>query len=115
MTIDNLQFVSLIHKIIESMENIKKTCRNCNCEFWIIKQEQEFLSRSSLPLPENCPSCRQSRRLKDRGERNLYRTTCQQCSKNIIVTYDPKKETRKILCKPCYLDYFEKNSALITD
>lgn len=97
------------------MENIKKTCNICGKDFWIIKQEQEFLQKMKLPHPAECPGCRQARRLKDRGERNLYRTNCQKCNKSIIVTYDPKTETRKIYCKECYLDYFEKNSALITD
>lgn len=97
------------------MQEIKKTCSVCGKEFWVIKQEQEFLQKMGLPLPTMCPSDRQARRLKDRGERNLYRTTCQQCGKNIIVTYDPKKETRKILCKEHYLEWFEKNPVLITD
>lgn len=97
------------------MEPIKKTCQQCKKEFWVIKQEQEFLQKLGLPHPTACPGCRQARRLKDRGERNLYRTVCQQCGKNIIVSYDPQKETRKILCRKCYLEYFEKNSPLITD
>lgn len=91
------------------MEPIKKICTNCQKEFWVIKQEQEFLQKMNLPLPNQCPGCREARRLADRGERQLFRTTCQGCNKSIIVTYDPQKETRKILCKPCYLDWFEKN------
>lgn len=95
------------------MEPIKKTCQKCSKDFWVIAQEQEFLQRIDLPLPVNCPNCRQARRLQERGERTLYRTTCQQCNKNIIVSYDPAKETRRILCRECYRDYFEKNSALV--
>lgn len=97
------------------MQPVKRTCINCKKEFWVIPQEQKFLKEMSLPLPANCPSCRAARRMQERGERMLYRTTCQNCNKSIIVAFDPKKETRKILCKECYLDYFEKNSALITE
>jgi CxxC-x17-CxxC domain-containing protein len=97
------------------MENIKRTCAQCGKEFWVIKPEQEFLEKMNLPEPINCPACRERRRLSVRGERDLYRTTCQQCGKNIIVTYDPQKETRKILCKECYLDWFEKNPVLVTE
>ncbi|MFH0773739.1 MAG: zinc-ribbon domain containing protein [bacterium] len=96
------------------MENIKQSCKTCGKEFWIIKQEQEFLQKMSLPLPTNCPGCRELRRIKERGERNLYRTTCNTCKKSIIVAYDPKTETRQILCKTCYLEWFEKNPVLIT-
>lgn len=90
------------------MENIKKVCVSCQKEFLVVTQEQEFLAKMGLPHPVKCPPCRQEARLKLRGERRLYRTTCQKCNKSIIVTYDPAKETRQIFCKECYLDYLEK-------
>lgn len=95
-------------------ENIKKTCLLCHKDFWVIKQEQAFLEKMHLPFPSHCPACREQRRLKSRGERNLYRTVCGTCKKNIIVTYNPEAEKRQILCKECYLDYFEKNQVLRT-
>lgn len=97
------------------MENLKTTCKSCNKEFLIIKQEQEFLAKIGLPHPSSCPTCRQTERLKARGERRLYRTTCQKCSKNIITTYDPKSVKSQILCKKCYLDYFEKEKILLSE
>ncbi len=102
--------------IIGSMEEIKRTCTKCGKEFWVIKQEQQFLNKMGLPLPTMCPADRQARRLKHRGERNLYKSKCQNCGKDIIVTYDPKsvESNQKMLCKKCYLEWFEKNSALIS-
>lgn len=94
------------------VDNVKKTCPLCSKDFWVIKPEQQFLKKMGLPVPTHCPSCREKRRLMSRGERNLYRTTCKKCSKNIIVTYNPETEKRQILCKTCYLDYSEKNSVL---
>jgi len=95
------------------MEPIKKTCKTCQKEFWVIKQEQEFLQKMNLPQPTNCPGCRETRRLSERGERQLYRTKCQNCQKDIVTTYNPATEKRQILCRKCYLDWFEKNSVLI--
>ncbi len=95
------------------MEELKKVCETCKKPFFIIKQEQEFLNKLHLALPPNCPTCRQERRLKERGERSVYRRTCQNCDKSIIVTYKPTTEKRKILCKECYLDWFEKNPVLV--
>jgi len=97
------------------MEDIKDTCQQCRKEFLIIKQEQEFLAKMGLPHPAKCPTCRQTERLKVRGGRTLYRTVCQKCGKNIIVTYDPKTQKSQILCKKCYLDYFEKEKILLTE
>lgn len=97
------------------MEPLKEKCQTCGKEFWIIKQEREFLQKMNLPNPSNCPGCRELRRLKERGERSLYKTSCQKCGKNIIVTYNSKTEIRKILCKECCLEWFEKNPILIND
>lgn len=97
------------------MEDIKKTCHSCGKDFLVIVQEQEFLKKMGLPLPKNCPTCRQIKRISLRGERRLYKTTCQKCGKEIIVSFDPKKETRQILCKKCYLDYFEKENILLAE
>ncbi|KKQ24496.1 MAG: hypothetical protein US40_C0003G0035 [Candidatus Roizmanbacteria bacterium GW2011_GWC2_37_13] len=97
------------------MENIKKTCKTCGKEFWVIKQEQEFLAKMNLHHPSSCPGCREARRLADRGERQLYRTKCQNCQKDVIVSYNPETEKRRILCKDCYLQWFEKNQVLKTE
>jgi CxxC-x17-CxxC domain-containing protein len=100
-------------KIKKHMEDIKKTCSRCGKDFLVIKQEQEFLTKMGLPFPNKCPSCRQMERLKARGERQLYRTTCQKCGKNIIVTYNPTSVKSQILCKTCYLAYFEKEAVIL--
>lgn len=89
------------------MADITQLCTKCGKKFLIIDQEQEFLKKKNLPLPTLCPSDRQARRLEGRGERTLYKTTCQECGANVITSYDPAKATSKILCKTHYLKYFE--------
>jgi len=97
------------------MSSLTKQCAKCGKEFLIIEQEQKFLEEKQLPLPTNCPSCRQTRRLMIRGGRELFRTTCDVCSKSIITSYDPEKTTQKILCKEDYDKYFEENDPIIKD
>ena len=91
------------------MSDITQICSSCSKKFLIIIQEQEFLQKRGIPLPTLCPTDRQSRRLATRGERQLYKTTCQQCGKDVITSYDPVQAVSNILCKKCYLEYFEKN------
>ncbi len=50
-----------------------------------------------------------------RGERQLYRTKCQTCGKDIIISYDPQKTTNKILCREDYDKYMSENSPIIKD
>jgi hypothetical protein len=94
------------------MADITETCEECGKKFLIIEQEQEFLQKKGLPLPKICPTDRQKARLSQRGERNLYKTNCQNCGASMITTYDPTKVTNKILCKKCYLEYFEKTDLM---
>lgn len=92
------------------------TCVKCTKQFRTIEQEEKFLKDKNLPLPNYCPSCRQLRRLLLRGnDRALYKTKCQECQKDIVVSYDPAKTKNKILCKEDYDKWLNENATVITD
>jgi hypothetical protein len=92
------------------------TCTKCQKQFLVIDQEQQFLSQKGLPLPSNCPTCRQRRRLILRGsERALYKTKCQKCGKDIIVSYDPSKVNNAILCKQDYDAWLNEHDTTISE
>jgi ssDNA-binding Zn-finger/Zn-ribbon topoisomerase 1 len=96
--------------------NKTATCANCGKDFLIIEQEQKFLEEKGLPLPKNCPSCRQIRRLSLRGaERMLYKTQCQKCGKDIVVARDPKTVKNAIYCRADYDQYFNENDPIINE
>lgn len=98
------------------MASITQTCKKCNRRFLVIDQEQKFLTEKNLSFPTHCPSCRQLRRLMLRGsERGLYKTTCQKCGREIIVSYNPKTVDNIILCKNDYAQYFAENDAIIKE
>lgn len=97
------------------MANIKKACAKCNKDFFIIDQEQEFLKQKGLPLPANCPTCRQIRRLSLRGGRQLFKSKCQKCGKEIVVSFDPQKVQQAIYCKEDYEKFFMENDPIIKD
>ncbi len=97
------------------MSSITQTCTKCQKQFLIIDQEQKFLNDKNLPFPTQCPSCRQTRRLMLRGGRQLFKTKCQKCSKDIVVSYDPEKTANTILCKEDYDQYFNENDVIIKE
>lgn len=73
------------------------------------------MKQKGLPLPTNCPTCRQIRRLSLRGGRQLFKTRCQQCDKEIVVSFDPQKVKQKIFCKEDYEKFFMENDSIIAD
>ncbi len=97
------------------MANIVQVCKTCGKQFLVIEPEQKFLNDKHLPLPTICPADRQARRLALRGERVLYKTECQKCHKEIVVSYDPSKVQNAILCREDYDKYYEENDPIITD
>lgn len=94
---------------------MQRLCKNCQKAFRIIEQEKLFLDEKGLPLPEACPTCRQVQRLHLRGDRTLFKTNCQKCGNEIVVSYDPKTVSNLILCKKDYDAYFEENDPIITE
>lgn len=79
-------------------------CVTCKKEFLIIPQEKVFYKKKDLPFPDNCPECRQKRRLGLRNERKLYKRTCDKCQKSIISTY--AQDSKYIVyCQECFWKY----------
>lgn len=86
------------------MPALKSTCHACGKDFLIIEQEQEFYKKKDLPHPQNCPDCRQKRRLALRNERKLYKRTCDKCHKEIISTYSPDSKYI-VYCQECFWEH----------
>ena len=86
------------------MSSDKRGCRDCGKDFLVLAQEQEFLSKKKLPLPLQCPKCRQNQRLAMRNERNLYKRKCDKCEEMMISPYRPESEYT-VYCQKCFWEY----------
>lgn len=86
------------------MQSEKCNCRKCGREFLVIVEEQRFYKKKGLPLPENCPECRQKRRLSLRNERVLHKRKCNKCGKGIVSSYR-ENSPYQIYCTECFWDY----------
>lgn len=76
-------------------------CATCKKPFRIIAQEESFYTKKGLPVPTNCPECRQKKRLLKRNERKLYRRNCDKCKKQIISTYSADSKYT-VYCQDCF-------------
>jgi len=79
----------------------QKICKLCERAFKILEFEKEFYTKKNLPTPENCPLCRQTRRLSLRNEDRLYKRSCDSCGKNILSTYK-EDSPYKVFCHECF-------------
>ena len=91
-----------------------KTKRNFAPPFHILFVGR-LAKQKNLPLPTNCPTCRQTRRLQLRGGRQLFRAKCQKCSKDIVVSFDPQRVKQAIYCKEDYEKFLMENDPIIKE
>ena len=83
---------------------MKQNCKKCKNEFLLIKQELNFYRKMGFPNPQNCPNCRQERRLKLRNERKFYKYPCAKCNKDMVSTINPDSGNI-VYCIKCYSDF----------
>lgn len=80
---------------------LKCSSEDCEKDFVIIPQEQEFYDAKKLPAPDSCPACRHRQRLALCHERKLYQRTCDKCEETMLSTY-PQEAEYTIYCQKCF-------------
>lgn len=80
------------------------TCRDCGAEFSFTGSEQQFYAEKGFQNePGRCPDCRAARRntSQNRGERQMYEVTCDNCGKPTRVPFQPRGD-RPVYCRECF-------------
>ncbi len=84
---------SFLQEIIE--------CVNCKRSYKIVEGELELLRKMGLPVPHECPKCRENRRFDRMNRPGMYHRNCQKCKKEIYTPYAPER-TEIVYCVDCY-------------
>ena len=88
---------SILQEIIE--------CLNCKRGYKIVQGELELLHKINLPIPHECPKCRENRRFVYMNRPGMYHRTCDKCKKEIYTPYaSDRPET--VYCVDCYQQEF---------
>ncbi len=77
-------------------------CENC---FRFTKGELDLYRKLNLPLPDNCPKCRESRRLSLVNMPISFESKCDNCKKDLTTMHNPKNQ-KIIYCEKCYQQVF---------
>lgn len=84
---------SLLNEIIE--------CDTCNRGYKIVLGELNLLRKMGLPVPHECPKCREGHRFSRLNKPGMYHRECQKCKNPIYTPYAPDRP-EIVYCEKCY-------------
>ena len=83
---------------------MQKSCQTCHKNFKLIPQELQFYNKIGVPQPNNCPTCRQKRRMSLRNDQKFHKYPCNKCGKDMVTTVNPNKKLI-VYCLDCYTNF----------
>jgi hypothetical protein len=100
-TIEALDLPETISEVNNSILKEAIECMSCNRVYNIAKGELDLLRKLNLPLPHECPKCRENKRFERMTLPKLYDRKCDKCD---IKVRSPYKLDRPeiIYCEKCY-------------
>lgn len=96
-----VQLPEHIKDIPDSITKEILKCGACGKNYQIIPMELQFLRRFGLPVPRECPLCRDRARIQQLNPMDIYNRTCAKCGKAIQTSYAPNR-LEIIYCEQCY-------------
>lgn len=95
-------------KIPEHIKDVKDDilkeilkCESCGKNYRLIKMEIDFYRRFNLPIPYDCPLCRDRARTKLLNPIEIHDRQCAKCSKDIKTSWSADKP-EIVYCAECY-------------
>jgi hypothetical protein len=76
-------------------------CASCGRGYKIAQGEFDLLRKLHLPVPHECPKCRENRRFSKLNPPKLYERNCAKCDKEIITAFAPERP-ETVYCEKCY-------------
>ncbi len=67
-----------------------KNCQGCKNQFTIEPDDFAFYEKMKVPVPEQCPQCRQQLRMLYRNFKTLYKRPSSKSGKMIVSMYNPE-------------------------
>lgn len=99
-----LHGATLPETISQTQDSIVKEvigCTICDRGYRVTESELGLYRKFNLPVPDQCPKCREKRRFDAINKPYSYDTVCTKCEKKITTMHDPKRG-RIVYCESCY-------------
>lgn len=105
VSINSSSLPDTIARTNESILNETIGCSLCARAYKVTKGEFDLLRKMNLPVPRECPKCRENRRFGRLNPPKLFKRNCAKCDKEIITAFAPgRPET--VYCVKCYQQEF---------
>jgi hypothetical protein len=84
---------SILEEVIE--------CAECIRPYKVTKGEFDLLRKMNMPIPHECPKCRENKRFNLVNKPGMYNRNCMKCNADIYTPYAPE-DPRIVYCVKCY-------------
>jgi len=103
MTVDQLP--DKLNETTDSIINEVIGCLTCKRGYKIVKGELDLLRKMNLPVPHECPKCRENKRFDRMNRPSMYYRTCDKCGIDIYTPYSSGRP-EVVYCVKCYQQEF---------
>ncbi|HEV7702411.1 MAG TPA: hypothetical protein VGO63_03170 [Candidatus Paceibacterota bacterium] len=100
-TIKSKELPQTIKETLDSILQEIIECGDCTRAYKIAKGELDLLRKMALPIPHECPKCRENKRFARMTKPCMYNRNCMKCNADIYTPYAPE-DPRIVYCVKCY-------------
>lgn len=104
-TIEADRLPDTIAETTDALLNEVVKCAECARSYRIVKGELDLMRKMGLPLPHECPKCRESKRFARMTKPGMYHRNCAKCNDPIYTPYSPE-DPRIVYCVKDYQALF---------
>lgn len=77
------------------------SCTTCPKKYKVIQLEYSILKRLNIPVPDQCPKCRDHARFQKINIPRFYERNCSKCDAKVTTAFSPERP-EVIYCEKCY-------------
>ncbi len=100
-TIKSEHLPDIINETTDAILDEVIECLNCKRGYKIVLGELKLLRKMVLPVPHECPKCRENARFARMTKPGMHHRNCDKCGVNIYTPYKPE-EPKIVYCIKCY-------------
>lgn len=104
-TVESSSLPDTMTETTKAILNEVISCATCQRAYKTVKGELDLLLKMNLPIPHDCPKCRENKRFTRMTPMKLWNRTCAKCEASIHTAYSSDRP-EIVYCEKCYQGEF---------